>query len=49
MEVIEVSGKKTRNEFYKMPEGIYRNDPNYTPLLRPMIENTFHPQKKRQI
>ncbi|RIH66791.1 GNAT family N-acetyltransferase [Mariniphaga sediminis] len=45
MEVIEVSGKKTRNEFYKMPEGIYRNDPNYTPLLRPMIENTFHPQK----
>jgi len=39
MEIIEVLSKKTVNEFHKLPDKIYRNDPNYTPYLRLMIEN----------
>lgn len=45
MEIITVSGKKTTDAFYQVPKIIYKNDPNYIPLLRPMIENTFNEQK----
>jgi hypothetical protein len=45
MEIIEVLSKKTVNEFHKLPDKIYRNDPNYTPCLRLMIENIFDPNK----
>ncbi len=45
MEIIQVTDKKTVNQFHKVPLRIYKNDPNYTPMLRPMVENTFHPQK----
>ncbi|MDD2380809.1 MAG: GNAT family N-acetyltransferase, partial [Mariniphaga sp.] len=42
MEVITVTGEKTTNAFYQVPEILYRNDPNYIPLLRPMVENIFN-------
>jgi hypothetical protein len=45
METIEVFGTKTVDEFHNLPDRIYKNDPNYTPLLRLMIENTFDPKK----
>jgi hypothetical protein len=45
MEVYEVTGKKNINDFHKVPDLIYRDDLNYTPLLRSIIENTFNPQK----
>jgi hypothetical protein len=44
MEIIKVSGKKTIEEFHRLPAKIYRNDANYTPLLRIMIENMFNPE-----
>jgi hypothetical protein len=45
MEAVEVFGKKTVDEFHNLPGKIYKNDPNYTPSLRLMIENTFDPKK----
>jgi hypothetical protein len=45
MEPVEVSGKKTVDEFHNLPGKIYKNDPNYTPFLRSMIESTFDPNK----
>lgn len=45
MEVFEVSDANTVNEFHRLSRKIYRNDPNFIPLLRPMVENTFNPQK----
>lgn len=45
MEIIQVTGPKLVNEFHKLPEKIYRNDPNYIPSLRIMIENTFNFEK----
>lgn len=45
MEVIEVTGKKMAEEFHNVPGKIYKNDPNYIPFLRPMIENIFNPLK----
>lgn len=45
MEVIQVADKQTVDEFHKVPEAIYKNDPNWIPSLRIMIENTFDPEK----
>ena len=45
MEVFEVFTKNTVNEFHRVAENIYKDDPNYTPLLQLMIENIFDPQK----
>nr|WP_319272297.1 GNAT family N-acetyltransferase [uncultured Draconibacterium sp.] len=45
MELIEVSGKHLIDEFHKVPELIYRNDRNWIPQLRMMIEDTFNPDK----
>ncbi len=36
--------EKTIEEFHRLPAKIYRNDANYTPLLRIMIENMFNPE-----
>ena len=45
MQVIQVTDKNTVDEFHKIPGRIYKNDPNYIPSLRIMIENTFNPVK----
>lgn len=45
MQVIQVADKRTVNEFHKVPELVYQNDPNWIPSLRMMIEDTFNPKK----
>ncbi len=45
MQIIEVTDKQTINEFHKLPEIIYQDDPNWTPQMRLMIEDTFNPRK----
>lgn len=45
MHVIQVTDKLTVDEFHKLPARIYRNDPNWIPSLRMMIEKTFDPEK----
>jgi len=43
MEIIQVTGKKLVEEFHNLPGRLYKNDSNYVPLLRPLIENIFNP------
>ncbi len=45
MQIIQVTDKSTVNEFHYLPKTIYKNDPNWVPQLRIMIENTFDPGK----
>lgn len=48
MNVVQVTGKKLINQFHEVPQIIFKNDPNYTPQLRPMIENAFNPRKNNK-
>ncbi len=45
MQVIQVTDKQTVNEFHCLHETLYKDDPNWVPQLRVMIEETFDPQK----
>jgi hypothetical protein len=45
MKIIQVTGKKTLNEFFNLPKKIYLNDPNWVAPLRNMHENIFNPRK----
>jgi hypothetical protein len=45
MEIIEVTGENLAGIFHKVPDEIYKDDPNFIPLLRPIIENSFDPSK----
>ncbi len=45
MEIIQVSDKSTVKEFHKLPGKIYKDDPDYIPVLRPVIEEIFNPEK----
>ncbi len=45
MEIIPVTDKKTIQEFHELPLYIYRNDQNWVPPLRIMIEDLFDRQK----
>ncbi|MDX8341466.1 GNAT family N-acetyltransferase [Draconibacterium sp. IB214405] len=45
MELIQVTGKYLIDDFHKVPEQIYKDDPNWIPQLRMMIEDTFDPAK----
>ncbi len=45
MEIIQVGDKKTIAAFHELPIIIYKNDKNWVPPLRIMIENIFDPQK----
>lgn len=45
MEIIQVTDKKTINTFHELPLNIYKNDQNWVPPLRMMIENIFDPVK----
>lgn len=45
MEIIQVGDKKTIAAFHELPILIYKNDQNWVPPLRIMIENIFDHQK----
>ncbi len=45
MQLIEVTDKKTRKLFHKVPYPIYKDDPNWACPLHGMVENVFDPQK----
>jgi len=45
MEIIQVTEKKTIKLFHELPLQIYKNDQNWVPPLRIMIEDVFNPQK----
>ncbi len=45
MNCIEVTDKKTRNEFHRVPKILYKDDRNWTCPLDMEIENIFNPQK----
>lgn len=45
MKVIRVTGKDMVKQFHEIADKVYKNDPNYTPLLRPMVENIFNPDE----
>ena len=49
MNLIEVNDKKTINSFYELPYSIYKNDDNWTPPLRMMIESLFDEQKNNSL
>jgi len=48
MQLIEVSDKKTRKEFLKVPKILYRKDPFWVCRLDLDIENSFNPSKNKQ-
>jgi len=45
MEIIQVADKQTIEAFHQVPQKIYRNDPNWVPPLRKMVEDIFNPEK----
>lgn len=45
MEIIQVADKRTIEAFHQVPQKIYRNDPNWVPSLRKMVEDIFNPEK----
>ena len=45
MKLIEVTDKKTKKLFNKLPPLLYKNFPDYTCPLISMVEETFDPQK----
>jgi hypothetical protein len=47
MQLIEVSDKKSRELFHKVPLVIYKGDPNFACPLQGMIEDIFTPDKNK--
>ncbi|NQU84250.1 MAG: GNAT family N-acetyltransferase, partial [Mariniphaga sp.] len=45
MQIIRVTGKRTLNQFYKIPHLIYKDDPKWVSPLRSMHEDIFNPKK----
>ncbi len=45
MQLIEVTDKKSRKLFHKVPHLIYRDDPNWICPLEEMVEKVFDPEK----
>ncbi len=45
MQLIEVTDKKTRKLFHKVPHLIYKDDPDWVCPLEGMVEKIFDPQK----
>jgi len=45
MDIIQVEDKKTIKTFHEIPLRIYKNDENWVPPLRMMIEDIFNPAK----
>ena len=42
MQILEVNDNESLDRFHELPGMIYRNDPNYVEVLRPLIENGFN-------
>ncbi len=49
MQVIEVADKHSKNSFHELPYKVYKNDSNWIPQLRMMVENVFDPQKNNAL
>ena len=49
MQVIEVNDKTSVNAFNEVPYFIYRNDSNWIPPLRMMVESTFNPESNHSL
>ncbi|PTN08834.1 N-acetyltransferase [Mangrovibacterium marinum] len=49
MQIIQVDDKRSIDAFHQLPYTIYKNDPNWVPPLRMMVENIFDPQKNNAL
>jgi hypothetical protein len=49
MQIIQVDDKKSVDAFHQLPYTIYKNDPNWVPPLRVMVENIFNPKKNNAL
>ncbi len=49
MQIKEVKGKATVNAFHELPYYIYKNDRNWTPPLRMMLEAIFDPRRNNSL
>lgn len=47
MQLVEVTNKKTKRFFHKLPHIIYADDKNWVAPLEPMVESIFDPQKNK--
>jgi len=47
MQLLEVTNKKTRKLFHKVPHLIYKNDPNWAAPIEKMVEDIFTPEKNK--
>lgn len=47
MQLIEVTNKKTKKLFHKVPHMIYKNDPNWAAPIEKMVEDTFTPESNK--
>ena len=45
MQIIQVTDKRTQNQFHQLPHTIYKDDPNWVPSVRTMQEDIFNPGK----
>ena len=49
MQVLEVTGKKIIDVFHRLPYSIYKNEGNWVPPLRMMVESVFDRQKNNAL
>ncbi len=47
MRLIEVTDKKSKKLFHKIPHLIYKGDPNWAAPIQGMVENIFDPKKNK--
>jgi hypothetical protein len=47
MQLIEVTDKKTKKQFHKVPYLIYKNDSNWIAPIQGMVEDIFNPDKNK--
>jgi len=47
MQITEVTDKKTRQQFHRVPHLIYKNDPNWACPLEGMVEDIFNQAKNK--
>ena len=47
MQLIEVTDKKSKKQFHKIPHLIYADDPNWAAPIQGMVENIFDPAKNK--
>lgn len=49
MQVVKVTGKNQVEDFHRLPYSIYKNDENWIPSMRMMIEPIFDPEKNNAL